>query len=162
MSPAIELVSGPNFSGRSKWIDQRAAALSHEMGARCISIGPDPANAFSGLAETFGEEIELNARANSKLLPNLETMMHLRLSTLSGGEQSLCAIASALVSNPDVLTIDCTLEQLDHDRRAIVIRNLTQSNLQRIITCDNRDQEWCGYKLGSIRRDEIRQRSNLF
>jgi energy-coupling factor transport system ATP-binding protein len=120
-----ELISGPNFSGRSAAL----MALLHDaaFAPECFYIGPYSEAALSGLTSTIADEIELY-RAKSFDMPapldrapftpfDVAAFSRREPQTLSGGEQVLLALHCFSLSNCPALAIDTALEQLDPANR---------------------------------------------
>ena len=123
-----ELISGPNFSGRSAAL---MALLHDEFAAECFYIGPYSEAALSGLTSTIADEIDLyRARPATKsaampaslgrpVFPAFDVAAFSRREpqTLSGGEQVLLALHAFSLSSYPALAIDTALEQLDPQNR---------------------------------------------
>jgi energy-coupling factor transport system ATP-binding protein len=141
----LKLFDGPNFSGRTTAL-RDAVLAAREIPEQSVAyIGPEVFTSFSGLASTLEGELELLDEDVSKDIVTTLKIDHLlerNLSTLSGGEEVLCAIASGLACRPAVIALDCVLEQLDFHRRTQVLDVLGGCLVQDVSLADNRSQEW--------------------
>ena len=119
-----ELISGPNFSGRSAALMAllRDGALAPET----FYIGPYSEAALSGLSSTIADEIDIyRAKPESRASLGHAAFSPLDFAalarrepqTLSGGEQVLLALHCFSLSAYSALAIDTALEQLDRDNR---------------------------------------------
>jgi energy-coupling factor transporter ATP-binding protein EcfA2 len=116
-----ELISGPNFSGRSAALMK----LLHErtLAPESFYIGPYSEAALSGLSSTIADEIELYAAmpAGVRRVPfsllDVAAFSEREPQTLSGGEQVLLALHCFSLSGYQALAIDTALEQLDQANR---------------------------------------------
>jgi energy-coupling factor transporter ATP-binding protein EcfA2 len=135
----MELIAGPNFSGRS-------AALMAQLRdhAPAFFIGPHAEAALSGLSSTVADEIEIYRAAISGREPftplDFATYAERKPATLSGGEQVLLALHCFSLSGYGVIGIDTALEQLDPGNRDRAIAYLSRGATQGIsaIVADNR------------------------
>jgi len=63
--------------------------------------------------------------------------------TLSGGEQAMVVIASCLALDPDVLAIDCALEQVDDGPRSVLVNWIANGRRGKYAAiADNSLSEW--------------------
>src|SRR5712691_2870487 len=116
-----ELISGPNFSGRS---GAMLALLREGTFAReCFYVGPYAEAALSGLSSTIADEIELYRAKPASLgravfAPlDFAPLGRREPQTLSGGEQVLLALHCFSLSAYGALAVDTALEQLDRLNR---------------------------------------------
>ena len=116
-----ELISGPNFSGRSGAL--MALLRDGSFAPESFYIGPYSEAALSGLSSTIADEIDLYAampasvaRAPFSLL-DIAAFGPREPQTLSGGEQVLLALHCFSLSGYRALAIDTALEQLDQANR---------------------------------------------
>lgn len=132
----LVIVSGPNFSGRTKFIQEATyyqdpfavpngpRMATRPPGIRCAYVGVEGAATYSGIARTVGSELAIHGRlagerASQKQSPILLWFSERRLLDrnpfrLSGGEQAMLALGTACAIEPNVLAVDNTLEQLHH------------------------------------------------
>ena len=134
--PRRELISGPNFSGRS-------AALMALLGdaafaAKTFYVGPYSEAALSGLTSSIADEVDLY-RAKSTDNPaspgravfapiDVAAFGRREPQTLSGGEQVLLALHCFSLSAFPALAIDTALEQLDPANRDAALDYLDPRN----------------------------------
>lgn len=144
----LVVINGPNFSGRTDLLRQLCSNDSYN----CVYLGPEVYNSLSGLTTTVRQEIELHSATTlerSDLLDSLDSLelcdlLNQHPGTLSGGEQASLAVICGMAIKPHRLAIDCTLEQLDEDRRRKIV-NLLRSNkgpTQFSVIADNLLNEW--------------------
>ena len=141
----LKLFDGPNFSGRTTALRDAVLAAKENSQQSVAYIGPEVFTSFSGLAATLEGELELLDEGVGKEIVTTLKIQHLlerNLSTLSGGEEVLCAIASGLACSPAIIALDCVLEQLDFHRRTQVLDVLGRCFVQDVSLADNRSQEW--------------------
>ncbi len=157
-SVAVCGIEGPNFSGRSSYLnkfgDAETTKSSNEGNWRNSFVGADVHNYISGLIPTTQGELELHGLCVSE---RRETVCHLLNAitdwdgllsrnplTLSGGQQVILALATALLSARDLMAIDCALEQLSPEARKEVLRILSRSDETgvRTVLADNRLSEF--------------------
>lgn len=168
-SPAgrLILLEGPNFSGRTERLRQFAGLTStvdpdaQNIGAdtgKGAYVAPDSHNYLSGLATTGTMELDLHGLRES---PVREAVLRLIAQfgladelarnpfTLSGGEQVILTILSAICLAPDQLALDCVFEQLAAEVRDRIFDFLRSENAWRgrIWVCDNRMAE---YSVGQV------------
>jgi energy-coupling factor transporter ATP-binding protein EcfA2 len=135
----MELIAGPNFSGRSAALTQRL----HER-APAFFIGPYAEAALSGLSSTVADEIDIYRAPQAVRAPfaplDIAAYAQRKPPTLSGGEQVLLALHCFSLSDYAVIGIDTALEQLDPGNRENAIRYLSQAAADRFsaIVIDNR------------------------
>jgi energy-coupling factor transport system ATP-binding protein len=116
-----ELISGPNFSGRSAALLGllRDTAFATET----FYVGPYSEAALSGLTSTIADEIDLYQAKPASLgravfsAVDLAAFARREPQTLSGGEQVLLALHCFSLSGFPALAIDTALEQLDPENR---------------------------------------------
>ncbi|MBE1515203.1 ATP-binding cassette domain-containing protein [Nesterenkonia halotolerans] len=102
-------------------------------------LGDDPEAQVTGLSRTVREEAALPGRliglplqdCLARAAVSLETLgitalAERELSTLSGGERQLTALASLLTLHPRVLVLDQASQSLDHSARRRLARSLRQ------------------------------------
>lgn len=122
-------LQGPNFSGKSAWLADRARANPWPA-AGLIDAGGE--SIFTGLAVTVRDELSFLTQTQRSVdhLLELHTSLALAdmldrpLHVLSGGEAVRCAIASAAHQGLSELLIDTALEHLDSHWRATVLAML--------------------------------------
>jgi energy-coupling factor transport system ATP-binding protein len=155
-------LAGRNFSGRThllrRWTDVDTGKGGPDAGGRearlSAYIGPEVYNSISGLATTVRQELLLHSPDALDGNPVSALVEDLRLSplyernpfTLSGGEQTCLAVASAVALRPRALAIDCPTEQLDFEIKLRLLRwlsNGTGSGTATVIA-DNRLAEYEG------------------
>jgi energy-coupling factor transporter ATP-binding protein EcfA2 len=116
-----ELISGPNFSGRSAAL--MALLRDGKFAAESFYIGPYSEAALSGLSGTIADEIDIYrgkpARFGRPAFAPLDfaALGRREPQTLSGGEQVLLALHCYSLSHYEALAIDTALEQLDGANR---------------------------------------------
>ena len=119
---------GPNFSGRTEALRALAGLpnrlvenqenASRESNSAYVST--EVYSSISGLTSTVEEEIDLHCdgppdssvQELARVLGLIDLFDRNPL-TLSGGEQASVAVVAALFRAPQVIAIDCSLEQLD-------------------------------------------------
>ncbi len=142
-----ELISGPNFSGRSGAL--MALLRDGAFAPQSFYIGPYSEAALSGLSSTIADEIDLyRARpgvAAGLMRPAFSPLDFPALGrrepqTLSGGEQVLLALHCFSLSGYSALAIDTALEQLDRDNRDAALAYLDPGNsvVADVALIDNR------------------------
>jgi len=139
-----ELISGPNFSGRSAAL----MALLHggTFAPESFYIGPYSEAALSGLSSTIADEIELYGAmpASLKRVPfsllDVAAFSTREPQTLSGGEQVLLALHCFSLSGYQALAIDTALEQLDQGNRDAALDYLDPRRrlVDNVVLIDNR------------------------
>jgi energy-coupling factor transport system ATP-binding protein len=149
----LEVIRGPNFSGRTKrlraWAglpEDHESEVAYDGSAY---VGPDASSALSGIASTVEAELELMAADRAAAAAARFVMEDLGFGrclrqhpfTLSGGEQSILAIIAAVAGRPKRLAIDCALEQLSPETRTRLIAHLDSVDVE-IMLADNRLDEW--------------------
>jgi energy-coupling factor transport system ATP-binding protein len=168
-------VRGNNFSGRTACLRQFAGlpeTLSTEwhINEPALSnayVGPDSHNYISGLALTAMRELGIHGLETSPMRETvdgltrslgLDRLLHRNPFTLSGGEQAMLTVLSALALAPRRLSLDCTLEQLSQFARETIIRSLKTCAHQGVDTliADNRMQEY-GHLLATDGIDVLAQ-----
>jgi energy-coupling factor transporter ATP-binding protein EcfA2 len=147
--PGLNLLQGPNFSGRTELARQLAAFPTAPNGFRGAYIAPEVYNSLSGLAVTVRAELKLQGQSNSLApdIPSLFGIAHLldrNPFTLSGGEQALLAMAAASACRPQVCAIDGASEQLDPGAKLNAMHALKRLIEGAIVLCDNRSRELDG------------------
>jgi ATPase subunit of ABC transporter with duplicated ATPase domains len=116
-----ELISGPNFSGRSAAL--LALLRDSAFAAETFYVGPYSEAALSGLTSTIADEIDLYrakpAGLGRAVFAPIDVAAFGRREphTLSGGEQVLLALHCFSLSGFPALAIDTALEQLDPANR---------------------------------------------
>ncbi len=139
-----ELISGPNFSGRSAALMAllRGGAFAPES----FYIGPYSEAALSGLSSTIADEIELYGAMKTSFrrppfsLIDVAAFSQREPQTLSGGEQVLLALHCFSLSGYQALAIDTALEQLDQDNRDAALDYLDphRNLIDAVALIDNR------------------------
>jgi len=137
-----ELISGPNFSGRSAVL----MALLHDrqFAAESFYIGPYSEAALSGLTSTIADEIDLYRATPAPCDRPPFSAFELRAfarrepQTLSGGEQVLLALHCFSLSNFPALAIDTALEQLDPANRDAALGYFANGLAANVALIDNR------------------------
>jgi energy-coupling factor transporter ATP-binding protein EcfA2 len=136
-------IAGNNFSGRSELL---CATLRDTRSAgNGFFLGPYAESGLSGIATTVAEELAFyGAGADVRSVPAFPRPFSAstaqRVSTLSGGEQTLLALRCFEFSGCSVLGIDSALEHLDPTNRRITLEYLLSlaSKGRRCILVDNR------------------------
>lgn len=149
----VRLLPSANFSGRTAALKDIAGfhgdAIAQQ--SRAQYIGPDVDNFLSGLAQTVEDELSLHNRCWRRHdlcrailgLANVDRMPTRNPYTLSGGEQTVLALATALCRNPQELLIDCALEQLAPAARLDALRCLGEAlDAPRVSLADSRIDEY--------------------
>ncbi len=141
----IQFIEGQNFSGRTSYL--RKVIKNHliHYDKPVAYIGPEVFTSFSGLTDKVVSELELLDTGNLNSIVTslrLGNLLNRNLSTLSGGEEALCAIATALVLSPQLLALDCVMEQLDSTRISLTLETLKNCSVESILIADNRFNEW--------------------
>jgi energy-coupling factor transporter ATP-binding protein EcfA2 len=123
-----EVISGPNFSGRSDALRAKLAG-----GGAAFVIGPYAEAALSGLATTVADEITVyradpGAARHVAFVPlDLAIYADRKPQTLSGGEQVLLALQCFAQSAYGRVGIDTALEQLDSGNRIQALEFLSRT-----------------------------------
>jgi len=120
-----ELISGPNFSGRSGAL--MTLLRDGAFAAQSFYVGPYSEAALSGLSSTIADEIGIyrakpeiaaGALARRAFAPlDFAALGRREPQTLSGGEQVLLALHCFSLSAYSALAIDTAFEQLDRENR---------------------------------------------
>ena len=149
----LKVLQGPNFSGRTarlrEWVSLPTETEAHSRPTNDAYIGPDAANAISGIAPTAAGELELMAADRASARRAQRAMEALGFSyclqrnpfTLSGGEQVVLATLAALAGRPKRLAIDCAFEQLADETRTLLLAYLLEADGE-VMLADNRLSEW--------------------
>src|SRR5215475_8346276 len=132
-----ELISGPNFSGRSRAVHARAQGF----GVPTYFIGPYAEAALSGLSSTIADEIAIyQAKGQIDQRPafgHIAADSRRKPQSLSGGEQVLLALHCFSISAYRAVAIDNALEQLDTRNRSEALDFLNNETFDAVLT-DNR------------------------
>jgi energy-coupling factor transport system ATP-binding protein len=139
-----ELITGPNFSGRSRAL--RTLLREPDFAPRSFFIGPYAEAALSGLSSTLADEIaiyrsEHATRSRPVFSPvDFVALADRKPQTLSGGEQVLLALHCFSQSRYRMIAIDTALEQLDGKNRALALDYLSGSREPKfnVALIDNR------------------------
>jgi energy-coupling factor transporter ATP-binding protein EcfA2 len=139
-----ELISGPNFSGRSGALMEllRAGKFAGET----FYVGPYSEAALSGLSSTIADEIEIYRAKPARVgrapfLPlGFAALGRREPQTLSGGEQVLLALHCFSLSHYEAIAIDSALEQLDPAHRKAALDYLAprEEAVDTVALVDNR------------------------
>lgn len=138
----LSVLAGGNFSGRTRLL-RRMTGLpcddEEDEGAggargRSVYVGPEVYNSVSGLGPTVREELRLHTGREPESSPVVELIEVVGLNTLygrnpfdlSGGEQAMLTVISALALAPDRLAIDGALEQVDAANKRHLLRWLSR------------------------------------
>lgn len=156
----ISVLLGGNFSGRThvlRHMTGLACDGDEDDGAwgahgRSIYVGPEVYNSVSGLGPTVREEVRLHAScepdssAVAELIEKvaLDTLYERNPFDLSGGEQALLSLISALALEPDRLAIDGALEQVDSTNKRHLLNWLSRPEgaKTRTVIADNFSNEF--------------------
>jgi energy-coupling factor transporter ATP-binding protein EcfA2 len=123
-----ELITGPNFSGRSDAL--KTLARDPSFAPASFFVGPYAEAALSGLSSTLADEIHIYRAENAKVRRptfspiDFAKLLHRKPQTLSGGEQVLLALHCFSQSAHSAVAIDTALEQLDGENRAAALSYL--------------------------------------
>lgn len=134
-------LDGGNFSGRTdllRWMSGLEVSEGGQVAGDAegdkpsVYIGPEVYNSISGLGPTVREELRLHVgrspedSAVSHLIKvtGLDSMYDRNPFTLSGGEQALLAVISALSLEPGLVALDCALEQIDSTYKTELLRRM--------------------------------------
>lgn len=149
-------IEGKNFTGRSAYLKKRVSGGGHHdspvatmtRGTPGAYLGTDAHNYLSGLLPSVRGELVLHGFCTS---PRREAVEGLLASaglpptacqnplTLSGGQQVVLALSTALLSTGTLIAIDCSLEQLSPRARAAVLDVLGREDSQaKSVIVDNR------------------------
>jgi energy-coupling factor transport system ATP-binding protein len=159
----LVIVSGPNFSGRTKLLQEATyyqdpfaepsepRAAIKPPGIRCAYVGVEGTATYSGIARTVGSELAIHGRLAGGGTSQQQSPIFSWFSErglldrnpfkLSGGEQAMLALGTACAIEPDVLAVDNTLEQLHPDVVSVAIESLKERAASDILLCDNRLSE---------------------
>lgn len=150
-SQSLTLLAARNFSGRTAGM--RGLAGLGQNPERGVSqyVGPDVGNYISGLSAHVEGELRLHgadAEANGFFkslcqLARLDRLSDRNPYSLSGGEQAVLTIATALARAPKRLLVDGTLEQLSPDARLALLDLISSApGLEKLVLADNRLSEF--------------------
>jgi energy-coupling factor transport system ATP-binding protein len=139
-------IVGANFSGRTDTLKRvaRGRTRPESLG---IYIGPEVYNCVSGLAATVDDELRLHCNGDPGIAAKMSQELGVAWAgdrnpfTLSGGEQVLLVLACALTMRPQVVSIDCALEQLDcelYERVVAKLEDVAPTTSARVLLADNR------------------------
>jgi len=139
-----ELISGPNFSGRSGALME--LLRDGKFAAESFYIGPYSEGALSGLSSTIADEIEIYRAKPARFgraafLPlGFAALGRREPQTLSGGEQVLLALHCFSLSHYEAIAIDSALEQLDpvHRDAALDYLGPREEAVGNVALIDNR------------------------
>lgn len=149
----LTVVSGSNFSGRTahlrEWVGLPNDAAADVRATENAYVGPDSVSALSGLTHSVQAEFELMGREPADAQVGLAALEEIGLDyvsdqnpfTLSGGEQVVVAIIAATLARPKRLAIDCAMEQLAPETRALLLTWLARRE-GAVMIADNRLDEW--------------------
>lgn len=150
-------IIGPNGSGKTTLL--RLVAGLEEPVRGCVTIGEkSPADIAVGWVHEVPGQNGLFLRVRDELasplrfrhLPcdeiasrvaevaaqtGISSLMDRELATLSGGEQVLIALATAMVSQPDILVLDEWDSHLDTPSSSMLQNQLNASGVRTIIQC---------------------------
>jgi cobalt/nickel transport system ATP-binding protein len=132
-----ELISGPNFSGRSAALMARLRTLAP---GQAFFVGPYAEAALSGLSSTVADEIAIyrsGATQRSFVPLDFAALGARKPPTLSGGEQVLLALHCFARSDLAAIGIDTALEQLDPVHRDAALGFLARAGIDAVLV-DNR------------------------
>jgi energy-coupling factor transport system ATP-binding protein len=137
----IDAISGNNFTGRSEHLVHKSGAFKNP-----ILLNSDVTSFFTGLASDVRTELMLHSGDLDKLnthLDKLELINTLNKNPyiLSGGQQISLAIICAILSKPDFLGLDSTLEQIDSKKKEYLLNLIAQSEIVEHFLIDNRSFE---------------------
>ena len=132
-----ELITGPNFSGRSARLRERLRSTA----TTAFFIGPYAEAALSGLSSTVADEIAIYRAADpgrpAFTQIDVAAAANRKPPTLSGGEQVLLALHCFSRSRDRAIGIDTALEQLDPDNRDDALSYLSREDIDTVLV-DNR------------------------
>lgn len=153
---AVVALGGGNFTGRTATL--RALAGLDDMAAgrlttspNAIYIPPEIYNAVSGLSPDVNGEFALHETPTGAESMNvlarelgLDALRRRSPFDLSGGEQAQLVIATAVGLDPDILALDCCLEQIDATVRNHLLGYLPTvgSRTRTVMLADNRLSEY--------------------
>ncbi|HYV55437.1 MAG TPA: ATP-binding cassette domain-containing protein, partial [Chitinophagaceae bacterium] len=149
----ISLIEGNNFSGRSDYLRTVTSFNESETSdAKNVFIGAVPRNYISGLSTTSAFELKLHSK-NENVSHNNSVNVFLKEIgfdhllnhdpfKLSGGEQTILTVASAMLLAPSTLAIDCTLEQLNEQWKNPLINLFRMNKEINYLIADNRTEEY--------------------
>jgi len=150
-------VIGPNGSGKSTLL--RIIAGLEEPVRGCITIGEQsPGESAVGWVHEVPGQNSLFTRVRDEITSPLRfrhlscdeitsraaevaaqtgisSLMDRELATLSGGEQVLIALATAMISKPDILVLDEWDSHLDAPSSAMLQNQLNASGVRTILQC---------------------------
>lgn len=127
ISTYLMAISGGNFSGRSKYLAKLVPENQDSRIHPKISVGELPNNYISGIAPNVEQELMLHSAFSSQEIKSKVYSLLYRFGyeknykknpfNLSGGEQAILVLMNSLLLEPEILTIDTTLEQLHEEWR---------------------------------------------
>lgn len=149
-APKFSLFPARNFTGRTANLKQLACLDLDDPEKDAQYVGPDVRNHVSGLASTVRQELYIHGIADDDEiyhgicnLARLDRLLDRNPYTLSGGEQTVLALATAMGRRSGTLLIDGAMEQLSPETRAALVRSLSLlSAPHSIYVADNRLAEF--------------------
>jgi len=166
--PRVSVIEGGNFSGRTFALKKIAGITNDgtnqlKRKVKAQYIGPDIGNFISGLATTIDQELQLFGGESWKSSPGIYELLELvglgkmlnrSPYKLSGGEQVILTLATAISRQSERLCIDSSLEQLNSVTREEVLELLCgkRLNQKEVVIADNRYLEYNKQALESFKR----------
>jgi energy-coupling factor transport system ATP-binding protein len=155
MTGHVSKLPGRNFSGRSHALRRFTGfgTTGSIIPTNRHFIGLDSANFLTGLSPSVAGEMIIHGGEHWRDVTGIEAildccglehLMNRNPYTLSGGEQTLVALAGALAAKPSALAIDSTLEQLNPATRERLLNILLNECgwCEKIVISDNRFDEY--------------------
>lgn len=147
-------IQGNNFTGKSETLKMLTGLRESKTEIPLVPpntnyniyIGPEIYSFFSGLATTVRHELALHNKdfENTILWKELQSISNLHHEldnspfALSGGQQALLTILCSYISNPNIVALDSTLEQLDRSIRAVLLGIFANNQQINTVIADNR------------------------
>lgn len=151
LAPMLTTIRGPNLSGRTTRLLELGRTIGRAGARGGAYVGLEAHNHISGLAATVREELALHADHGDEnglgelLADRLHDLLDRHPLTLSGGEQAMVALASAVAMRPTTLALDCATEQFSDELRTAVLNELRRwaaRDHRALFVADNRLEEF--------------------
>jgi len=153
----FSVVTGPNGSGKTTLLRLLAGICEPEQGSILVD-GQDPSSLVRGFVHEFPGrnalfslvsqeiasplwfrhsscgEVERSVARAARFV-GIEMLVSREVRTLSGGEQVLCALATAVVAKPTLLVLDEWDSHLDWETAARVEACIRKMHLPHVVWC---------------------------
>jgi energy-coupling factor transport system ATP-binding protein len=147
------LIKGSNFSGRSTLLKECIEVSNNDtQSAKALYIGAEIGDYRSGIAPTVRAELRLCSGCDFHDMKTtalaeeigLKGLLDQNPGTLSGGQQAALVVINLLNKSTEMIAIDCSLEQIDSQKRRHIFDWIDSNITGRIstIVADNRYDEY--------------------